>query len=156
METVQRGFAALAMGWFGPEGIAPRKTVPRRCCHQPAITFTRNSRLTPMSSRLFSDRASASSIVHCITSDGSDCRLTQRGLGNATLATGCDLAGPAHYELDVDAKLPPLPFCLHLGGEAPMCATYKQSPIWRGAPAQKRQSTTKLDAAQEIAMIGKP
>lgn len=104
---------SLAMGWFGPEGMRGETLSLSDVATGPLITFTRNSRPHTNVLALFNERGLRPSIVHCITSMAAIARLTERGLGIATLPLACDLAGPGLCLLDVDADLPSLPlFCI--------------------------------------------
>ena len=103
----------LAMGWFGPKGMCDETLTLADVAGSPLITFTRNSRPHTNVLALFSERELRPSIVHCITSMAAIARLTQRGLGVATLPLASDLSGPELFPINVDAQLPPLPlFCI--------------------------------------------
>lgn len=103
----------LAMGWFGPVGMRDEALSLADVVTSPLITFTRNSRPHTTVVALFEERGLRPSIVHCVTSMAAIARLTERGLGIATLPTACDLTGPGLCALDVDAELPPLPlYCI--------------------------------------------
>jgi DNA-binding transcriptional LysR family regulator len=104
---------SLAMGWYGPMGMQGEQLSLADVATSPLITFTRKSRPHASVLALFSERGLRPTIVHCVTSMAAIARLTQRGLGIATLPRRCDLAGPGLYELDVDAELPALPlYCV--------------------------------------------
>ena len=131
----------LAMGWFGPEGMRDEKLSLADVVTSPLITFTRNSRPHANVLALFSDRGLRPSIVHCITSMAAIARLTQRGLGIATMPLACDLAGPGIYELDVDAELPPLPlYCIWRRSSD--VATYKAIADLARVCAERHQRQT--------------
>ncbi len=79
----------------------------------PLITFTRNSRAHTTVLAPFSERGLRPSTVHCITSMAAIARLTQRGLGIATLPLASDLSGPELFSTNVYAQLPLLPlYCI--------------------------------------------
>ncbi|SNT73758.1 LysR family transcriptional regulator [Paracoccus seriniphilus] len=103
----------LAMGWFGPAGMRDESLTLADVITGPLITFTRNSRPHANVLALFEEQGLRPSMVHCVTSISAIARLTERGLGIATLPRGCDLAGPDLCELQVDATLPDLPlYCV--------------------------------------------
>lgn len=103
----------LAMGWFGPEGMRGESLSLSDVVTSPLITFTRNSRPHANVLALFAERGLRPSIVHCVTSLAAISRLTERGLGIATLPRGCDVSGPGLWEIEVDAVLPHLPlYCI--------------------------------------------
>lgn len=103
----------LPMGWFGPAGMRDEALTLADIITGPLITFTRNSRPHANIVALFSEQGLRPSMVHCVTSISAIARLTERGLGVATLPRGCDLAGPGLCELQVDARLPDLPlYCV--------------------------------------------
>jgi len=103
----------LAMGWFGPAGMRGEALELADVVTGPLITFTRNSRPHANVLALFEQAGLRPSMVHCVTSLAAIARLTERGIGIATLPRGCDLSGPGLCELDVNATLPPLPlYCV--------------------------------------------
>lgn len=129
---------ALPMGWFGPEGMRHEELSLSDVVTSPLITFTRNSRPHANVLALFSDRGLRPSIVHCVTSMAAIARLTERGLGIATLPLACDLSWPGIYELDVDAELPPLPlYCIWRRSSD--VATYKAIADLARACAERHQ-----------------
>ena len=70
------------------------------------------SRATPLilATAIFMENMDSTVIA---TSLAAIARLTERGIGIATLPRGCDLSGPGLCELDVNATLPPLPlYCV--------------------------------------------
>lgn len=112
-QTACTALAPLAMGWFGPVGMRDEVLGLADIVTGPLITFTRNSRPHANVVALFDEQGLRPSMVHCVTSISAIARLTERGLGVATLPRGCDLAGPDLVELAVDAALPDLPlFCV--------------------------------------------
>lgn len=103
----------LAMGWFGPVGMRGETLELADVVTGPLITFTRNSRPHANVLALFEASDLRPSMVHCVTSLAAIARLTERGIGIATLPRGCDLSGPDLCELDVNATLPSLPlYCI--------------------------------------------
>lgn len=128
----------LAMGWFGPEGMRGETLTLADVVSSPLITFTRNSRPHTNVLALFSERGLRPSIVHCITSMAAIARLTQRGLGIATLPLASDLSGPEVFPINVDAQLPPLPlYCIWRRSSD--AATYKAIADLARACAERHQ-----------------
>ncbi|MEP3346075.1 MAG: LysR family transcriptional regulator [Litoreibacter sp.] len=128
----------LAMGWFGPEGMRDETLTLADVVSSPLITFTRNSRPHTNVLGLFSEQGLRPSIVHCITSMAAIARLTQRGLGIATLPLASDLSGPELFPIDVDAQLPPLPlYCIWRRSSD--AATYKAIADLAQACAERHQ-----------------
>nr|WP_256447481.1 LysR family transcriptional regulator [Paracoccus sp. C2R09] len=112
-QTACMALTPLAMGWFGPAGMQGEALTLADVVAGPLITFTRNSRPHANIVALFQEQGLRPSMVHCVTSISAIARLTERGLGIATLPRGCDLQGPGLSELRVDAALPDLPlFCV--------------------------------------------
>jgi DNA-binding transcriptional LysR family regulator len=129
---------SLEMGWFGPANMRNEVLTLSDVANCPLITFTRNSRPHANVLALFSERDLRPSIVHCITSMAAIARLTQRGLGIATLPLTSDLAGPELCQLNVDAKLPPLPlYCIWRRSSD--AATYKAIADLAGVCAERHK-----------------
>lgn len=107
----------LDLAWYAGPTLASRLpegrlTVPQIARH-PLITFTRKSRPYLATLELFNAHGIRPPVLHCVTSLAAIARLTERGLGVATLPRDCDLVSNALVELDLDARLPTLPlYCI--------------------------------------------
>ncbi len=75
----------------------------------PLITFTRKSRPYLATLELFNAHDLRPPVMHCVTSLSAIVRLTERGLGVATLPCSFDLESSALVQLDMVAQLPALP-----------------------------------------------
>ncbi|MBB3995846.1 DNA-binding transcriptional LysR family regulator [Sulfitobacter undariae] len=109
--------APLELGWFTSETLA--RSLPKRpleihdIAHLPLITFTRRSRPYLSTLELFNSRDLQPPVLHSVTSLAAIVRLTERGLGVATLPCGFDMGKGTLVRLDLDARLPDLPlYCL--------------------------------------------
>lgn len=107
----------LALGWFTSQALAdalPQKPLSLNdIADVPLITFTRNSRPYLSTMDLFNARKLQPPVLHCVTSLAAIVRLTERGLGVATLPCGSDLESAALIRLDIDAQLQDLPmYCV--------------------------------------------
>jgi DNA-binding transcriptional LysR family regulator len=103
----------LELGWFTSQSLAAK--LPRRplgipdIADFPLITFTRKSRPYLSTLELFNAHDLRPPVLHSVTSLAAIVRLTERGLGVATLPSGFDLGTGSLVRLDIDAKLPDLP-----------------------------------------------
>lgn len=103
----------LELAWYASRDVAA--TLPDRALSipdiaaLPLITFTRKSRPYLATLDLFNAHGMRPPVLHCVTSLAAIVRLTERGLGVATLPCGSDLESGSLVRLDIDARLPDLP-----------------------------------------------
>lgn len=107
----------LPLSWFTSEELAQQLpsgplSIPDIANH-PLITFTRKSRPYLSTLELFSAHGLRPPVLHCVTSLAAIVRLTERGLGIATLPCDCDMLPASLIELDIVSRLPDLPlYCI--------------------------------------------
>nr|WP_067293330.1 LysR family transcriptional regulator [Marinobacterium profundum] len=103
----------LELAWYA--GIELASTLPAgtlsipQIAAYPLITFTRKSRPYLATLELFNEHGLRPPVMHCVTSLDAIVRLTERGLGVATLPCGSDLESSSLVRLDLEAQLPALP-----------------------------------------------
>ncbi|WP_394199053.1 LysR family transcriptional regulator [Litoreibacter albidus] len=103
----------LQLAWFTSEALAASLpsgvlTIPD-IADLPLITFTRKSRPYLSTLELFNAHHLRPPVLHCVTSLAAIVRLTERGLGVATLPCGSDLESRTLVRLNLEAQLPDLP-----------------------------------------------
>ncbi len=121
-ETLAEGVSSISLlplelAWYAGTALASklpagRLSIPQIGRH-PLITFTRKSRPYLATLELFNAHGIRPPVLHCVTSLAAIARLTERGLGVATLPRDSDIISDALVRLDLDASLPTLPlYCI--------------------------------------------